>query len=134
MHNNEPTWLSLIEIVAIHEQLLFLHGGSSGIRERALLESAVDRPKNVWAYEKSDLCTLAAAYAHGIVNNHPFVDGDKRTGFVAAILFIESNGLEFFAPEEQAVYMTVGLADKSIDASAYALWLKENSRPASIEK
>ena len=124
----EPVWLRLIEIVAIHEKLLVLHGGSAGIRDRGLLESALDRPKNLWVYEKRESHVLATAYADGIVNNHPFVDGNKRTGFVSAILFLESNGLEFFGSEAEAALMTNGLADKNISTDQYAEWLKENCR------
>lgn len=121
-------WLSLIEIVAVHGKLLALHGGLAGIRDRGLLESALDRPKNMFLYEKAEIHRLAASYANGIMNNHPFADGNKRTGFVAAVLFIESNGLEFFAAESEAVIMTIGLADKSISEEQYSIWLKTNSR------
>lgn len=86
------------------------------------------RPQNLWAYEHADFYTLAAIYADGIVNNHPFVDGNKRTGFVAAALFLESNGFQFIAPEEEVVTMTLGLASKEISPAQYALWLKDSSK------
>jgi death-on-curing protein len=123
----DPIWLTIEEAMAIHERLLEEHGGLAGVRDPALLESALARPRHRFAYGESDLFAVAAAYADGIVNNHPFLDGNKRTGFVAAALFLESNGFRFNAPEEQAVLMTVGLADKSIPAEQYAQWLKDNS-------
>ena len=123
----EPLWLRLSEILAVHERLLALFGGATGIRDVGLLESAMDRPRNLWAYERANSFALAASYADGIVNNHPFVDGNKRTGFIAAVLFLESNGHHFTAPEEQAVAMTLALADKTASAAGYADWLTHNS-------
>lgn len=125
-HNKDPLWLSLTEVLAVHEKLLALHGGAVGVRDQGLLESAMARPQNLWVYEHADISTLAAAYADGIVSNHPFVDGNKRTGFVAAALFLESNGVEFTAPEEEVVTMTLGLASKNISPTQYAQWLKDN--------
>jgi death-on-curing protein len=122
------SWLSVIEILAVHEKLLALFGGATGFRGLGLLESAISRAQNFYLHEKPNIFDLAAIYADGIVNNHPFVDGNKRTGFVAAILFLESNGLEFFGAETEAVIMTVGLADKSISRDQYAEWLKQNSK------
>ena len=121
----EPSWISLNEILALHEQLLAFFGGRNGIRDRGLLESALVRAKNLWSYEKADPFRMAAAYADGIVRNHPFIDGNKRTGFVAAVLFLESNGYQFRAPEEQAVQMTVSLASGQISLDHFALWLKD---------
>lgn len=123
----EPLWLSLSEILAVHEKLLALFGGASGIRDNGLLESALGRPRNLWVYEGADLFALAAAYADGIVNNHAFVDGNKRTGFIAAALFLETNGCKFRASEDQAVTMTLGLADKTVSATDYSQWLRDNT-------
>jgi death-on-curing protein len=122
-----PVWLSLQEVLAVHEKLLALFGGASGIRDRSLLDSALHRAQNVFAYENSDIFILAAAYADGIVNNHPFVDGNKRTGFVAAVLFLETNGFKFNASNEDAVTMTIGLASKSLTITEYSSWLRTNS-------
>lgn len=121
-------WISLNEILSIHEKLLALHGGAVGVRDLGLLESALASPANFLKYEDgSDLFDLASAYAYSIVNNHPFIDGNKRTGFIAAALFIEINGYIFKADEAAVVTMTVGLSDKSIGRKEYALWLREAS-------
>jgi len=86
----QPVWLAIEETLLIHEQLLADHGGASGIRDRALLNSALARPKQHFSYqEDTDLLSLGAIYTAGIIQNHPFVDGNKRTGFVAGVLFLE---------------------------------------------
>jgi death on curing protein len=118
-------WLTKDEILAVHEQVLAAHGGSAGIRDEGLLESALGRPRHLSAYGQGDLFDWAAAYAHGIANNHPFIDGNKRTAFVAAALFLECNGWRVVAPEEQVVQMMVGLADKSIAQDAAARWFRD---------
>lgn len=128
---DDPIWLTLEEAVAIHERLLEEHGGQAGVRDAALLESALARPRHRFAYGESDLFTLAAAYAYGIVNNHPFLDGNKRTGFMSTYVFLGINDWQLTAPEEQAVLMTLGLADKSVAAEQYAQWLKDHSVPRS---
>ena len=89
----EPVWLRKDVLLAVHEWLLAEHGGSSGVRDNGLFESALDRPKNLLAYEKPTIYDLASAYACRIIKNHPFVDGNKRTGFMAAFLFLGRNGL-----------------------------------------
>lgn len=127
---NEPLWLKVDEILAIHEEILSIHGGGIGVRDQKLLESALDRPKNFFHYEKRDLSTLAAAYADGMVNNHPFVDGNKRIGFLAAALFIECNGYQFVAPEAEVVTMILGLAANKTSKEELAIWLRDSSRKA----
>jgi death on curing protein len=122
----DPIWISVDDVLAIHEKLLERHGGSAGVRDSALLESAMGRARNRFAYGESDIFGLAATYADGVVNNHPFIDGNKRTGFVIAILFLELNGRRFTASEAEAVIMTVGLADKSIAVEQFAQWLRDN--------
>jgi death on curing protein len=112
--------------LAIHERLLGDHGGAAGVRDPALLESALARARQHFSHGESDLFTLAAALAHGIANNHPFLDGGKRTAFVMAALFLETNGWYVAAPEEQAVLMTIGLADKSVAAEGYAQWFRDH--------
>ena len=120
-------WLSKDEIVAVHEQVLAAHGGSAGIRDVNLLESALGRPRHLAAYGEGDLFDWAAAYAHGIANNHPFIDGKKRTAFVAAALFLECNGWRVNAPEEEVVAIMVGVADKSVSQEAVAQWLRDRT-------
>jgi death-on-curing protein len=122
-------WLTKDEILAVHEQVLAAHGGSAGIRDEGLLESALGRPRHLASYGQGDLFDWAAAYAHGIANNPPFVDGNKRTAFVAAALFLESNGWRVVAPEEEVVRMVLGVADKSVPQEAVAQWLGDQTQP-----
>lgn len=125
---NEPIWLEQHEVLAIHAELLDRFGGLDGVRDEGSLDAALNRPRNRFAYEDPvpDLHTLAAAYAEGIVGKHPFLDGNKRTGFVAAALFLEANGLYFTAPEEEAVERTLALAARAIMESDYADWLRRS--------
>ena len=99
------------------------------MRDLGLLESALARPQNLHAYCEGDAAALAAAYAFGIIRNHPFVDGNKRTGFLAAALFLEANGYRFVASEAEAVMRTLALAASEIDEAEFAAWLRENVRP-----
>jgi death-on-curing protein len=122
-----PFWLRADVLLAVHERLLAEHGGSSGMRDQSLLESAMGKPQNIFAYGKPSLFDLAAAYAFGIVKNHPFIDGNKRAGFMAAYLFLEINGFEFTAGESDVVLKTFALAASKISERDYAVWLKQNS-------
>ncbi len=125
----EPVWLDFNECLNFHAVLLSRFGGLDGIQDKGLLESALQRAQNVWSYGGGNLFDMAAAYASGIVKNHPFLDGNKRTGFLTAALFLEINGYCFTAPEPEAVLMTVDLASGKIDAALYARWLEVNSHP-----
>lgn len=125
----EPLWLSKQAIEIIHDEQLAEHGGAAGIRDTGLLESALARPLNLNAYGEGDLCALATAYAAGIVRNHPFVDGNKRTGFLAAYTVLAVNGLELDAPEAEAVVMTLGLASGEMPDEGYAAWLRDRTAP-----
>ncbi len=124
---NEPIWLSREIILAIQEELLARFGGLAGLRDEGLLDSALGRPLQRYNYQKPDLFDLAASYAHGLVKNHPFLDGNKRIGFMAAYTFLGVNGAFLQAPEEQAVLQTLALAAGEIDADGYAAWLRESS-------
>lgn len=106
----EPRWLTRQAVEIIHDEQLAEHGGAGGLRDAGLLDSALARPRNLDAYGEAGLCVLAAAYAAGIVRNHPFVDGNKRAGFLAAYTFLAVNGLDLDAPEAEAVVMTRDLA------------------------
>ncbi len=88
---SEPRWLTLTMVIAIHDEQLAIHGGAPGIRDPGMLESALDRPRNKWAYEAAELPELAAAYGYGIARNHPFVDGNKRTSLLAIYTFLGMN-------------------------------------------
>ena len=125
----EPVWLEAAEILAIHERLLALHGGAGGTRDQGLLEAALAKPRYRRTYDgTADIATLAAAYAAGIIGNHPFIDGNKRTGFVAAALFVELNGHRFVASEEDAAEIVLALAAGSLDEAEFAAWLGANLR------
>ena len=124
----EPLWLTKALVLALHDRLLSDFGGSAGLRDEGLLESALGKPKNLFAYGKPSLCELAASYAFGIVRNHPFIDGNKRTGFVAAATFLDSNGWELTASEVDATLKTLALAASELTEAQYAVWLTENCK------
>jgi death-on-curing protein len=119
-------WLRREDCLAIHQMMLSRHGGRAGVRDDGLLESALCRPRNLFAYGFATLPELAASYAAGIILDHPFVDGNKRTGFMLAATFLELNGMRFHATEESVVRMTLGLAGGKLDQGAYAAWLSES--------
>lgn len=126
----EPTWLDLGDALAIHEMMLAQHGGLAGVRDQGLLESALQKPQNQFAYGDPTFAELAASYAVGVVMNHPFLDGNKRTGFMLAATFLELNGFSFNAAEESVVKKTLALAAGKLHAPGYAKWLEMNSRRA----
>jgi death on curing protein len=115
-------------VLALHAECLRIFGGSDGMRDAGLLESALARPQHLFHYEKADLCGLAAAYGHGIAKNHPFVDGNKRTAFLATTAFLERNGLEFTATPAHAAVFVLALADGSLGEAGFASWLRDNTR------
>ena len=124
----EPEWLSKDLMLAVHDEQLAEHGGGIGVRDAGLLESALERPRNRFAYDPAvDLPTLAAAYAFGLARNHPFVDGNKRTAFVAAEVFLELNGMTVTASDEACVLTMVRLAAGEMEEPAYAEWLRANA-------
>ena len=125
----ELTWIDSQDALALHERLLSIHGGAEGLRDLALLESALARPRQLLAYaETSTLVELAAAYTFGLVRDHPFIDGNKRTGFIVGVLFLELNGREFTATEEEAAQAVLALASGSADEADYAAFLHQCSR------
>jgi death-on-curing protein len=125
----EPLWIEVRDVLAIHDRLLALHGGAPGLRDRGLLESALARSRQHYAYARSpDVIEMAALYTAGIVRNHPFVDGNKRTGFVIGVLFLELHGFDFKASEADATQVVMGLAAGTLDEAAYVAWLRENVR------
>lgn len=118
------------EALAIHERLLAQHGGARGVRDPALLASALARPRQTAVYrEDADTIDLAAAYTAGVVRNHPFIDGNKRTGFVLGILFLELNGAHFMADEAAATQAVMGLAAGTLDEASYTAFLRANVTP-----
>jgi len=123
-----PEWLPRALILAIHDEQLAEHGGGVGIRDEGLLDSALARPQNRFEYDESaDLATLAAAYAFGIAKNHPFVDGNKRTAYVAAELLLDLNGMALTASDEECVLTMLRLAAGEADEAAFAEWIRANS-------
>jgi death-on-curing protein len=125
---SEPAWLEKPFVLALHEELLAAFGGAAGIRDEGMLESALSRPQNLFAYERAKIFDLAASYAFGIVSNHPFIDGNKRTGFMAAYVFLGHNGWQLTASEADATAATLNLASKKMTQAEYSIWLKENCR------
>jgi len=125
----EPLWIDERDTLTLHDRLLVLHGGASGMRDDGLLKSALARPRQHFAYARAaDIIQLAAVYTAGIVRNHPFVDGNKRTGFVVGILFLELNGYSFTASEEEAANAILALAAGSAEESDYAEFLRARTQ------
>lgn len=125
----EYNWLRQDVVIAIHERVLADYGGQSGIRDPGLLESALARPRQLLAYGQPDFASLAAAYAAGIIRNHPFVDGNKRVGFMAAYVFLTCNGHNLTATELATTLAVLDLAAGKITEPVFAQWLRENSMP-----
>ena len=129
MKKKEPLWIEERDVVAIHDRLLALHGGATGLRDRGMLQSALARPRQHHAYATTpDIVEMAALYTAGIVRNHPFIDGNKRAGFVLGVLFLELHGFDFKASEEDATNAVMALAAGTLDEGGYTAWLRENSK------
>jgi death on curing protein len=125
----EPLWIEERDAIAIHDRLLAIHGGATGLRDFGLLQSALARPRQHHAHSSAvDAVEMAALYTSGIVRNHPFVDGHKRTGFVAGVLFLELHGYDFKASEEDATQAVMALASGALDEAPYATWLRSNAK------
>ena len=127
----DPVWLGKAVVLAVHGRLLAEHGGAPGIRDPALLDSALSRPQHLLVYGDPDIYDLAAAYTSGIVSNHPFVDVNKRTGFMAGYVILASNELQLTAAEVDVVQVVALLAAGEIGEAEYAAWLRENCKAAS---
>lgn len=123
------TWIQREVIVAIHEMQLAEHGGLEGVRDAGLLDSALGRAQNLAAYASPDVCALASAYGWGISRNHPFIDGNKRTGFVAAELFLSLNGYELQASDADCVITMLAVAAGELSEDAFAAWLRQHCAP-----
>jgi death-on-curing protein len=123
----QPVWVLPETVRALHERLLSEFGGVAGVRDEGMLESALSRPANQFAYAKPGIPALAAACAFGLVRNHPFVDGNKRIGFATGVLFLELNGFRFAASEIDATVQTLALAAHELDEAGYAAWFEANS-------
>lgn len=126
------TWLDEAVVLAMHEDQLSEHGGSVGIRDRGLLQTALAKPRQAASYgdPPSDLAALAAAYAYGIARLHPLIDGNKRTSLVAAEAFVDLHGFQLTATDIECVQAWLALAAGDLDESALAAWLREHLQPA----
>ncbi|WP_295393165.1 type II toxin-antitoxin system death-on-curing family toxin [uncultured Thiodictyon sp.] len=124
----EPHWVLDAVVVAVHRLLITQHGGSHGIRDQGLLDSALARPRQRFCYEaQATIFELAAAYGYGLAKNHPFVDGNKRTALAVAAIFLEMNGFSLDAPEPETVVVIEGLAASELSEIALAKWLNDSS-------
>jgi death-on-curing protein len=126
---SEPEWLELDIVLDIHAEQLALFGGADGLRDQALLESALARPINKFAYGETNLPVLAAAYAFGIARNHPFVDGNKRTAFGSMVVFLGLAELDLAASPEAATAVMLSLAAGEIEENTFARWIGDNVQP-----
>ena len=126
MSGREPVWLLRSVVEAIHDEQLAEHGGGDGLRDAGLLDSALARPRNLAAYGDPDVAALAAAYGYGIARNHAFVDGNKRTAFVAVELLRELNGHALRADDGECVIAMEGVAHGSIDEQAFVAWVRSH--------
>ncbi len=125
----EPIWIEPALALAIHDRQIAEHGGTEGLRDEGLLHSGLGRPMNHFAYSSADPVLLGAMYTAGIVKNHPFLDGNKRTGFVIGVLFLELNGYRFVASEEAAAQAVLKLAEGTIDEDGYCEFLRAHVKP-----
>ena len=125
----EPEWLDIDIVLDFHAEQLALFGGADGIRDRGLLESALARPINKFAYGETEVVALAAAYGFGIARNHPFVDGNKRTALAAMIVFLGLNGIDLDAPQEAATAVVLSLAAGEFAEHDLARWIADHIRP-----
>ncbi len=122
----EPRWISTQQALSMHAEQLAIFGGPAGLRDEGMLESALGRPQNKWAYGETDLAVLAAAYAYGLARNHPFVDGNKRAAFMCMMVFLRKNGVEFSPDGSQATIAMVNLASGEIGEEGLARWISDN--------
>jgi death-on-curing protein len=128
LSTDEPVWIALSTVLAVHDEQLAEHGGHAGLRDAALLESALARPRNSYAYGERSLPALAASLAFGIARNHPFVDGNKRTSLVVSELFLELNDLELVASDEECIVTFLALAAGERTEEQLASWFLERTR------
>ncbi len=130
------TWIEPALVLAIHDRQLAEHGGAEGVRDAGLLESALARPQQMLAYAEPapDLADLAAALAHSLARNHPFVDGNKRTAYVVCRTFLALNGANLIAEAEDKYQTFLALADGRLGAEAFAVWLRGRLRSSRVHE
>jgi len=122
-------WIERLVLLAVHDEQLVEHGGAVGLRDAGLFDSALARPLNLAAYAEPDVADLAAAYGVGLAKNHPFVDGNKRTAFVAMELFLVLNGYKLLATDADCVLTMLAVAGGDLDEAAFAAWIRHNIKP-----
>lgn len=123
------TWINRRALLLLHGESLVLHGGAPGIRDQGLLDSALARPENLAAYGQPDVFDCAASYAFGLAKNHPFIDGNKRAGFLGAGMFLRLNGYRLSATPQDATLTMLALAASEISEADFAAWLRKNTNP-----
>ena len=128
---DEPIWLEAEVALAIHDRQLAEHGGLQGLRDAGALAAALERPRHKWAYGQTDIAALAAAYAWGLARSHPFADGNKRTAWVLARLFLVMNGHRLTFGASEAIQVVLALASGKLEESALAVWIRERLDPPS---
>lgn len=124
----EPEWVTLEDVLFFHREIIAAFGGTDGVRDQGLLESALARPKDIFAYESQDLIVLAGAYAHSLAKNHPFVDGNKRIAFVVTRVFLGLNGVAFNPPEAEAVVFVEGFAAGRVSRDEFTAWVRKHAK------
>jgi death-on-curing protein len=124
---NEPTWIEVDWVLVAHDRQIQLFGGTQGLRDVNLLESALARPKNLYFYTQGDVIQGAAAYGYGLCQNHPFLDGNKRTAFVVMVAFLKINGCRFQAPQPQVVEVMLKLASSQLSEEEFTAWVRQNT-------
>lgn len=131
MTSSEPAWIDLETAHFVHARTLAVSGGAEGVRDEGLLSSALERPKHRWnhAADRPSLARLAAAYAFGVVRNHPFVDGNKRTAFVLCLLFLARNGTQVEATQDEKYAIFMQLAEGRLDEEGLERWISPRLRP-----
>jgi death on curing protein len=122
-------WLDADVLRAVHDEQLAEHGGAAGVRDNGLFESALARPRQLASYGDPDLADLAAAYGYGLAKNHPFIDGNKRTAFVASELFIDCNGHALVANDVDCVLTMLAVAAGTLDEAQFAAWIRQHTVP-----
>jgi death-on-curing protein len=121
----EPKWIRADAVLEFHARQLARFGGAAGVRDLGLLESALSRPRNLFAYGAPDLASLAAAYASGIVRNHPFIDGNKRAALATCRAFLLINGQSIRAAQDEKAAWVLKLAASEVSEEEFASWLRE---------
>ena len=124
-------WIDRAVLIAVHEMQLAEHGGGAGLRDAALLESALAKPLNLASYGEPDAAALAAAYGYGIARNHAFIDGNKRTALVAAELFFKLNGWQLVVTDAECVFTMLAVATGDLTEEEFAAWLRTHAAPRS---